>query len=378
MQNALRKITQFTDTINSVTTHLNMLQPTQALKMNQELLRASIGSIREWQRLQAHTSFTYDQRDEIRRICRQLTHAERDFYRPEVGTAITLLQQWQQSNENVVESSLKRYNTSFQGIQKSLAAFNTSWLHTKNEMDSIGGLVALHGIGQALKTMPAFDTRLVRALRSDLGDWRKRVVWPSDIFTNPLARSSFYLEQGLNPTLTAFPADAFSQIVLDADIRGSQPSVAEEYNFPSKRGDTPDIVFDRTHYAYVRIRRIETQLRKFIDEKMREVFGDKWTKHQIPGGMRGEWMDKRQKALDNGECAWPLIAYADFSDYIKIITRKDNWEKAFKSFFRSKASVQESFNRLFPIRICVMHSRAITQDDDLYLLVETLSVSLLQ
>ena len=82
-------------------------------------------------------------------------------------------------------------------------------------------------------------------------------------------------------------------------------------------------------------------------------------------------MDKRQKALDFGEPERPLIAYADFTDYVTIITRKDNWKAVFEDVFRRAESVTESLQRLYPIRICTMHARLITQDDELYLYVET-------
>lgn len=54
-----------------------------------------------------------------------------------------------------------------------------------------------------------------------------------------------------------------------------------------------------------------------------------------------------------------------------IITKRDNWEDIFKPFFGRAESVMESFQRLYPIRICTMHARLITQDDELYLYVET-------
>lgn len=66
----------------------------------------------------------------------------------------------------------------------------------------------------------------------------------------------------------------------------------------------------------------------------------------------------------------PLIAYADFTDYIKIIERNDNWKQVFDVVFTRRESVQESFLRFFPIRISVAHARIITLDDELYLKVE--------
>ncbi|WP_188527381.1 hypothetical protein [Sinisalibacter lacisalsi] len=42
----------------------------------------------------------------------------------------------------------------------------------------------------------------------------------------------------------------------------------------------------------------------------------------------------------------------------------------FEPVFRRPTFVQESFQRLYPIRICTMHARMITQDDEIYLYVE--------
>ena len=51
--------------------------------------------------------------------------------------------------------------------------------------------------------------------------------------------------------------------------------------------------------------------------------------------------------------------------------RKDNWSELFADIFKRSTMVQESFQRLYPIRICAMHARIVTQDDELYLYVET-------
>ena len=75
--------------------------------------------------------------------------------------------------------------------------------------------------------------------------------------------------------------------------------------------------------------------------------------------------------MENGDREWPLIAYADFTDYERIIVRNDNWNAVFKQTFRRKEFVRESFQRLYPIRLSTMHARVITQEDLLYLLVET-------
>jgi hypothetical protein len=104
---------------------------------------------------------------------------------------------------------------------------------------------------------------------------------------------------------------------------------------------------------------------------MLTVYGDKWIKRNVPEAIRNKWEQKKQAALDNGEAEAPLIAYADFTDYVPIITRRDNWSQVFDPVFRRAESVTGSFQRLYPIRICTMHARIITQDDELYLFVET-------
>ena len=246
----------------------------------------------------------------------------------------------------------------------------TAWLDSIDQTRSIRGFAALEGIGLSLERVAAFDARFTQALRTDLGDWRKKLTYPSTILEDPLARASFYTNRGLNPDLTAFPPDAFSEILSAANIRGPHLSVVEEYDHPSKQ-DEEDYKIKRTRDAYDRIRSFETHIRQFIDDEMQKAFGANWIKHRIPGEMRQQWLCKKQNAVANGESALPLICYADFTDYVKIISRKDNWDTVFKPIFRAKASVQESFQRLFPIRLCVMHSRLIGQDDELYLLVET-------
>ena len=104
---------------------------------------------------------------------------------------------------------------------------------------------------------------------------------------------------------------------------------------------------------------------------MTAIFGENWIRHQVPNEIRQQWLRKQQTARNNGGPERPLIFYADFTDYVPIITRRDNWLKVFKQTFRRQDFVRESFQRVYPIRICVMHARVITQDDELYMYVET-------
>lgn len=238
-------------------------------------------------------------------------------------------------------------------------------------MRSVGAFADIQSIGFALQNVPAFDVHLTELLRIDLGDWQDRVKFPKEIFDDPLARSAFYQEQGFDPALTAFPADAFAETLDIAGLSGAPPPIINVYDYEKvPEEDEHEAAFARTNAAHDRLQRFETQLRQFIDEQMTKACGDQWTKHRVPGRMRQNWIEKRDKARANGEANHPLIAYADFSDYSPLITQKNNWNEIFQPVFRHPSSVQESFQRLYPIRICTMHARMITQDDELYLHVE--------
>ena len=104
---------------------------------------------------------------------------------------------------------------------------------------------------------------------------------------------------------------------------------------------------------------------------MTQAFGADWPKHRLPNGLYERWRDKKDKAEQAGGEVWPVIAYADFTDYELVICRSDNWRDIFKSFFQRPENVRETFQRLYPIRLSTMHARYITQDDQLLLLVET-------
>jgi hypothetical protein len=103
---------------------------------------------------------------------------------------------------------------------------------------------------------------------------------------------------------------------------------------------------------------------------MSDYFGLGWEKQQVPGDTRQQWKEKRATALEKKEEEQPIIAYADFTDYEKIIVQNKNWEAVFKPIFRSKIDIQVSLQRLYPIRIQTMHAREITKEDFLLLTVE--------
>lgn len=279
---------------------------------------------------------------------------EKRFYLPETIEVKNLLREF------------NRIDLAFNDLQNAIKTITTPWLDINNKLQSIDGFVKLHEIGHALRTTSAFDPQLTTALRAKLGDWRGNISWPSEIFTDPLERTFFYEERGFDPTLTAFPATAFQQILSIAGF--------EEEFAPVTDDEDEEIGLERNNKSHDRLQRFETKLRKFIDTKMKETFGENWIKHQVSGGISKEWKENKKIAERNDPVIRPLIDYADFTHYEHILARNDNWEKVFKPIFCRKCSVQESLRRLYPIRNCVMHGRMIIQDDELYLRVEIMRI----
>ena len=334
-----------------------------------ELTRAAIRPIEEFSRRADYVSLALQSMEEFQRIQALVQATDKRFYLPEITDAIHLLTQFENS---ALSSVIERYQLQATQIHRSFEVMSKSWLDVENKLQSIDGFVALTGIGQTLNTMRPFEAVVTEALRIDLGDWRNDIIWPSNVSTDPVVRTSFYEDLGLNPNLTAFPAATFEELVISSGIQEISEPDASELCFDSTEEETElEAGFNRTNEAHDTIQRFETQIRDFLEQRMNEEFGTNWTKHRVPGEIKKQWSDKQQKARADGETAWPLIAYADFSDYIKIITRGDNWKEVFGEIFIRKSSVQESFQRLLPIRRATMHSRIITQDDELLLFVET-------
>ena len=357
----------FSKAMEAITQSQQMMQVTQDINRFHELARVAFGPFEELRRRADYMNVALQSIDEFQQMRNLVLAAEKQFDLPGITDAMKLFRQFENST---LANVMKRYQVQRSELQRSFEAMRSSWLDTKNDMLSINGFVALQGIGRALSTMRPFGRHLTEALRIDLGDWRKKIIWPSYIATDPFIRTSLYAQQGFNPDLTTFPYPAFEEIVTEAGLRVPDIPGAEGYDIDGESDDVErESAFKRTNSAHDLLQRFESQLRRFIDEQMETTFGANWTKHRIPGDMRSLWHDKQRQ--DPRAQKWPMISYADFTDYAKIIAQKDNWRDLFKAAFVNKSSVQESFQRIYPIRLATMHARPITQDDELYLYVET-------
>ena len=332
------------------------------------LMRAALGPVEDLRRSPQLNTEILDAATELGSLRRLGVELEKQFLLPKLPDTRKLFKALEMGG-TARALSLNRDDVS--RFRQAIEAMTTPWLDSQNQLRSLNGLLGLQHIGHELQSKPAFDVESAERLRLHLGDWRAKIDWPSAIFTDPLVRSEFYLERGLDPDLTYYPAIAFDQAITNAGVKRAPPPYIRAYALGDDKRGEQDAGFGRNNAAHDRLQRFESHLRAFIDQRMTATVGENWIKHRVPGDMRGQWKDKQAIALDGGESKQPLIAYADFTDYATIIERKDNWDQVFVSVFRRKSLVQESLQRLYPIRRCTMHARIITQDDELYLHAET-------
>lgn len=114
---------------------------------------------------------------------------------------------------------------------------------------------------------------------------------------------------------------------------------------------------------YDTLQSLENSLREFISMELSKITPDWWIQ-RVPADVRQHAEERKAK----DEKLWPwhqeknlqLIYYVDFPDYIKIITRKDNWKDVFAPIIRDKDAVSTKLRELEPVRNNIAHSREIS------------------
>jgi len=256
-------------------------------------------------------------------------------------------------------------------LRTSMAKLDTPWAAIGAELASAKAFDRMLEIGSLTTASNAFADSTSTKLRALLGDWRD-IGLPEGIERDINVRSALYESLGLDTGLTTVPSAAFDQEIEIAALDTPNPELIVLYDAPiPARDEEQESQFRRTNDAHDRLQRFETHLRAYIDRVMTEKFGPHWYRQRLDGDTRQKWEEKRQKAEAQGAKPLPLIAYADFTDYERVIVRKENWNEIFKGVFVRSESVRESLVRLYPVRLCTMHARSITQDDQLYLYAET-------
>lgn len=114
--------------------------------------------------------------------------------------------------------------------------------------------------------------------------------------------------------------------------------------------------------GYLILQKLEISLRKCIQKKLSD-YSTNWWKERIPRDVRANAARRKMK----NEAQWPwykkselsLIHYVDFTDYQKIITKRDNWRAKFKTIFKDKVILTAKLRELEPIRNAIAHNRML-------------------
>lgn len=118
--------------------------------------------------------------------------------------------------------------------------------------------------------------------------------------------------------------------------------------------------------AYETLKHLESKLRTHIQARLERI-SSSWWSQCIPEDVRRRAEERKVK----NEKPWPWhtqpdlhpVHYIDFTDYFKIISRRDNWNKTFKQVFGDKEIIFAKFRELEPIRNAIAHSRELTDKE---------------
>lgn len=252
-----------------------------------------------------------------------------------------------------------------ESLTSRMSAMEMPWLNISDTVRSVAAFAHVQAIGDIVHGAPPFASEVAGWLRADLGDWRDAVTMRPDDLIDPGLRTQLYIDRSINRTLTEFTPQAFHQSVSIARLTEVEWVEVEDW-CPA---NSDELLRNKT--AFHRLQQFEMAIRRFIGAAMTAAFGDDWMVRQLPNGMLDSWNQKQQSDLKAGAEARPLIDYADFTDYLLIIERRDNWSRVFKPIFARPEDIRESLQRLYPVRLAAMHARVITQEDTLLLMVET-------
>lgn len=247
-----------------------------------------------------------------------------------------------------------------------MEAMNSPWLKAAREIESVSAFAHLQAIGDLVHDVAPYANGVAAYLRADLGDWRDTLTMPpwTEMGADHL-RTDLYVGSGFNQAVTDFTPLAFHRGARIARLPEVQQDELDEWC------DEDADQLARNEAAYTRLLRFEIALRRSIVTVMTATFGDRWMERQLPANMLDRWTEKREKAINAGDEPGPLVDYADFTDYLPIIEKKDNWKQVYQHIFSRPEDIKESLQRLYPVRVATAHARIITLDDSLLLMVET-------
>jgi DNA sulfur modification protein DndB len=117
---------------------------------------------------------------------------------------------------------------------------------------------------------------------------------------------------------------------------------------------------------YQTLKELETSLRFFIEEKLKQLTPD-WWKQRIPSDVQ----ESAKVNMARNESPWPWVKteektpifYINFPDYGKIIQRRDNWNDIFSKIFKDSDMIFSWLKELEEIRNKIAHFRNISVEE---------------
>lgn len=304
-------------------------------------------------------SYFNENESAYKKACAQVINFNKQFMAPDIKNISSII-------SKIDRSIFRDYNIHFEMFSTKIRALKNPFLDIRNSLSSLENLARLQGIVRLSAEGSFHDERQAHVLRGDLGDWRDPISFPENNAEDVAVRHSLYLERGYNPDLTNFPDATFDQWV--EGLRNGESLSGVSFSHPDEPSSDNESYFRRNNEVHDFFQKFEAEIRNFIHGRMSAQFGEEWPRQRLPNGMFERWIAKRDK--DRGKNGWPLIFYADFTDYSLIICRDDNWKTVFSPIFDRLEFVRESFQRLFMPRNATMHSRPLSRDDALFALVE--------
>jgi len=140
-------------------------------------------------------------------------------------------------------------------------------------------------------------------------------------------------------------------------------SLCGKYKITNTTRAVVDLEDEELEKLYKLLCNFESALRDFIREELSRAT-DKWWDERIPPDVR-QSAEERMRKEESIPPFEPLgrhpIFYVSFSDYRKIILRRDNWHDVFKEVFKDELWIAARLKDLELLRNKVMHSRPLTQ-----------------
>ena len=118
--------------------------------------------------------------------------------------------------------------------------------------------------------------------------------------------------------------------------------------------------------GYIEISYIERKLRNFIENRLNDVYGNKW-ENQIPKKVKESCREWRKKVEDsskveNSSQSLSLLHYATLRELGD--TMKENWENVFRDYFGKKSHIiTKHIEDLIPLRDKISHNRKIDRSE---------------